>query len=201
MIYKSSMALSSVKDPKTPLRWQWNRQLINENPSSFQCLDLMVFGEPLSLLVSAPLSRRVQPPRHTYFGTHRTTWQSPDLESFSLEDRILSDINRIFWGRHVSYWCCDMLWHSISSQMSHASQMVQKVWSINHSIPRWTPQKAPWGLTILWLWHFGYQQRSFKTKHAKQRSHLNYRLCVHSLKQPSEIPYLQANTTDLNLLA
>ena len=162
MIYKSSMALSSVKDPKTPLRWQWNRQLINENPSSFQCLDLMVFGEPLSLLVSAPLSRRVQPPRHTYFGTHRTTWQSPDLESFSLEDRILSDINRIFWGRHVSYWCCDMLWHSISSQMSHASQMVQKVWSINHSIPRWTPQKAPWGLTILWLWHFGYQQRSFK---------------------------------------
>lgn len=80
-----------------------------------------------------------------------------------------------------------------------------KGWSINHRIPRWTPQMAPWGLTILWLWNFGYQQRSFKkiwvAKHVKQRAHLNNRLCVHSLKQHSEIPYLQANTTDLTLLA
>lgn len=102
--------------------------------------------------------------------------------------------------RHVAKW-------KISSQRSHWSHWfhASQIWSINHKIPRWTPQMAPWGLTILWLWNFGYQQRSFKkvwvAKHVKQRAHLNYRLCVHSLKQHSEIPYLQANTTDFNLLA
>ena len=88
--------------------------------------------------------------------------RAPTWSHFRWRTESFQTSTEFFWGRHVSYWCCDMLWHSISSQMSHASQMVQKVWSINHSIPRWTPQKAPWGLTILWLWHFGYQQRSFK---------------------------------------
>ena len=206
MIYKSSMALSSVKDPKTPLRWQWNRQLINENPSSFfnawiswfsgefsRCsFQLPYLGgfNPPATPISVLTGRLGRAPTWSHFRWRTESFQT-STEFFGV-GMCLIDVAT----------CCDIQYHhKCPMRLKWCKKSGPSTIAYHDGLPKRLHGDWPSCDYDTLDINKDLSKKIWVAKHAKQRSHLNYRLCVHSLKQPSEIPYLQANTTDLNLLA